>query len=171
MPHTQRIACAEPLRTTGYNLFPELSSTDDDSCSTDYSVGDVLLFSECLEDSHGYSTDDDLDSLEQETSSVNVEEESRRDNTLQSTCSQQTMLTQVVSPEEQLHDETVTSEKSVSKEHFGYVLVMDNIDMNVRRSFQRHDRTTKSYHFCHLYALQNRINTSTLSDGPPSGTL
>ena len=34
--------------------------------------------------------------------------------------------------------------------------------------FQRSDRTSRSYHFCHAYA---RIDASTLSDGPPSGTL
>lgn len=61
--------------------------------------------------------------------------------------------------------------RSAASESFGYVLVMDNIDMNIRRSFQRSDRTTASYHFCHTYGLLNRINTSTLSDGPPSGTL
>ena len=32
----------------------------------------------------------------------------------------------------------------------GFVLVIDNIDMNVRRSDQRVDRTTSSYHFAML---------------------
>ena len=172
--HTQRITHAEPLRTTGYSLLSsidDLPSGEDDSYSTEYSVGDVSLFSECLKASHGYNTDDDLDSLEQGTSNVDVEEESENDDTLQSPYSQQALLTQVLGPEEQQHEQPVTLEPSVSKDHFGYVLVMDNIDMNVRRSFQRSDRTTNSYHFCHAYALQNRINTSTLSDGPPSGTL
>ena len=48
----------------------------------------------------------------------------------------------------------------------GYTLVIDNIDMNVRRSFQRLDRTTKSYHFCHGYALLNRVSSTLLPDGP-----
>ena len=51
------------------------------------------------------------------------------------------------------------------------MMVMDNVDMNVRRSFQRCDRTTTSYHFCHVYGLLNRIDSSSLSDGPPSGNL
>ena len=50
-------------------------------------------------------------------------------------------------------------------------MVMDNVDMNVRRSFQQCDRTTTSYHFCHVYGLLNQIDSSSLSDGPPSGNL
>ena len=56
-------------------------------------------------------------------------------------------------------------------EDFGYVMVMDNFDMNVQRIFQWCDRTTASYHFCHVYGLLNRIDSSNLSDGPPSGNL
>ena len=43
--------------------------------------------------------------------------------------------------------------------------------MNVRRSDQRVDRTTKSYHFCNGYALLNRIDSTQLSDEAPSGVL
>ena len=32
-------------------------------------------------------------------------------------------------------------------------MVIDNIDMNIRRSEQRMGRTTKSYHYCHGYAV------------------
>ena len=53
----------------------------------------------------------------------------------------------------------------------GYVLVIDNVDMNVRRSDQRVDRTTQSYHYCHGYAVLNRVNSSPLGDHPPSGIL
>ena len=53
----------------------------------------------------------------------------------------------------------------------GYVLCIDNVDMNVRPSFQRVNRTTESYHFCHAYAAKCRLNTSGLQDGLPSGTL
>ena len=34
----------------------------------------------------------------------------------------------------------------------GFVLVIDNVDMNIRRSDQRVDCTTSLYHFCHGYA-------------------
>jgi len=44
-----------------------------------------------------------------------------------------------------------------------FVLVMDNIDMNARRSDQRDDRTTSSYHFCHAFALLNRVNSTLLA--------
>ena len=53
----------------------------------------------------------------------------------------------------------------------GYVLVIDNLNMNVRRSFQRINRSTESIHFCHAYAVLNRFDTSGLEDGPPSGVL
>ena len=43
--------------------------------------------------------------------------------------------------------------------------------MNVRRGFQRIDRTTESYHFCHAHATLNRVDTSELDDGPSSGIL
>jgi len=33
----------------------------------------------------------------------------------------------------------------------GFVLVIDNIDMNIRRSDQGVDHTTSSYHFCHAF--------------------
>lgn len=48
----------------------------------------------------------------------------------------------------------------------GFALVIDNIDMNVRRSDQRVDRTTASYHFCHAYALLNRVNSTLLGNSP-----
>jgi len=53
----------------------------------------------------------------------------------------------------------------------GYTIVIDNIDMNVRRSYQRLDRTTNSYHFCHGYAVLNRVNSTDLPDGPQMGIL
>ena len=63
---------------------------------------------------------------------------------------------------------------SVSADHSvcpGFTIVIDNIDMNVRRSDQRVDRTTNSYHYCHGYAVMNRVNSTLLSDHPPSGIL
>jgi len=53
----------------------------------------------------------------------------------------------------------------------GYVLVIDNLGMSVRHSFQRIDRSTESMHFCHAYAVLNRFDASGLEDGPPSGVL
>ena len=50
----------------------------------------------------------------------------------------------------------------------GYVIVGDNIDKNVRPSFQRHDRTTQSLHFFHSYAVLDRIDIDGLSDDHPS---
>jgi len=49
--------------------------------------------------------------------------------------------------------------------------VIDNLDMNVRRSFQRINRSTESLHFCHAFAMLNRFDTSGLEDRSPSGVL
>ena len=53
----------------------------------------------------------------------------------------------------------------------GFALCIDNIDMNIRRSNQRFGRTTQSLHFCHGYAVQNRVNSTKLANRPPSGVL
>ena len=47
------------------------------------------------------------------------------------------------------------SNSVTSADGFGYVEVIDNIGINLRRSFQRIDHSTLSYHFCHAYAVQN----------------
>ena len=43
--------------------------------------------------------------------------------------------------------------------------------MNARRSFQRLDRTTKSYHFFHGYAVINRVSSTILPDQFPTEIL
>ena len=68
----------------------------------------------------------------------------------------------------QISDDTETQYSSCNP---GFVLVIDNIDLNVRRSDQRVNRTTSSYHFCHAFALLNRVNSTHLADQPPSGVL
>ena len=66
---------------------------------------------------------------------------------------------------------TTNAVGATTAENYGYVLVIDNLDMNVRRSFQRIDRTTQSMHICHVYAALNRIDTSGLEDGYASRVL
>lgn len=53
----------------------------------------------------------------------------------------------------------------------GYTLCGDNIDKNVRRRYQRSDKTTISLHYFHMYGVKNRIDVSHLSDETPSCTL
>ena len=48
----------------------------------------------------------------------------------------------------------------------GFVLVTDNIDKNIRRSYQREHCQTQSLHYCHTCAVKNRIDVSGLSDKP-----
>ena len=40
-----------------------------------------------------------------------------------------------------------TQDPSLASTWTGYKLVKDNIDKNIRPSFQRHDHQTKSYHY------------------------
>ncbi len=49
----------------------------------------------------------------------------------------------------------------------GFKIVGDNIDKNVRRSFQRVDRQTQSLHYFHSYAVRDRVSLSAYSDFPP----
>lgn len=46
----------------------------------------------------------------------------------------------------------------------GYTLCGDNIDKNVKRRYQRSDKTTVSLHYFHMYAIKNRVDFSQLSD-------
>ena len=46
----------------------------------------------------------------------------------------------------------------------GFVLVGDNIDKNVKPRQEGIDSKTQSYHFFHSYAIQDRINLSSVSD-------
>ena len=46
----------------------------------------------------------------------------------------------------------------------GYTLCGDNIDKNVRRRYQRSDRTTISLHHFHMYAVKNRVDFTLESD-------
>ncbi len=46
----------------------------------------------------------------------------------------------------------------------GFKIVGDNIDKNVRPSFQRLTHQTKSLHFFHSYAVKDRVNLSSASD-------
>ena len=49
----------------------------------------------------------------------------------------------------------------------GYVIVGDNVDKNVRRSFQRVDYQTQSLHYFNAYAVLNRVDFSGLPDEAP----
>ena len=49
----------------------------------------------------------------------------------------------------------------------GFKIVSDNIDKNVTPSFQRLDKTKKSFHYVHSYAVKDRIDMSALSDDLP----
>ena len=50
----------------------------------------------------------------------------------------------------------------------GFKIVGDNIDKNLRRSFQRSDRTTISLHYFHACAVKDRIDFSSFSNLRPT---
>ena len=54
-----------------------------------------------------------------------------------------------------------------STEWSGFKVVKDNFDQNIRPSFQRTNKQTISTHYCHVYAVKDRINLSSLSDTRP----
>ncbi len=49
----------------------------------------------------------------------------------------------------------------------GYRLCGDNIDKIVRARYMRKEKRNSSLHYFHSYAVQNRIDTSTLSEVAP----
>jgi hypothetical protein len=51
-------------------------------------------------------------------------------------------------------------------EWFGFKIVMDNWDKNVKPRYRRIDDKTKSLHFLHHYAVKDRINLRNVSDVP-----
>lgn len=46
----------------------------------------------------------------------------------------------------------------------GFIIVIDNLDKNIHRSFQRIDFQTRSLHICNAYAVKDRVNFSGYSD-------
>ena len=48
-----------------------------------------------------------------------------------------------------------------------YKFVIDNVDKNIKPSFQRSEIKGRSYHHLHGYSVQDRIDTSGLSDRVP----
>ena len=53
----------------------------------------------------------------------------------------------------------------------GFMLVTDNVDKNIRPSYQRENRQTQSLHYCHSCAVKNRVSVTGLSDNRASGEI
>ena len=71
----------------------------------------------------------------------------------------------------QTDDEIGEQSREVSHEWNGFKIVGDNIDKNIRPSFQRINHQTVSLHYFHSCAVSDRINLSSLSDVAPSEVL
>lgn len=69
-------------------------------------------------------------------------------------------------PSEIQYVEAVSIEKEeiCNSGMIGYTLCGDNIDKNVRRRYQRSDKTTISLHHFHMYAVKNRVDFTLESD-------
>ena len=66
--------------------------------------------------------------------------------------------------------EPVHSETSLAVWN-GFKIVGDNIDKNIRPSYQRCDRQTASLHYFHVCAVGDRIDFSSLPDFRPNSVL
>lgn len=60
-----------------------------------------------------------------------------------------------------------SSQSGLLENWHGYKLVGDNIDKDVRASYQRLHHTTQSFHYFHAYAMLDRVDFSGLSDVSP----
>lgn len=60
-------------------------------------------------------------------------------------------------------------EFSSSQGMYGYKLVGDNVDKNVRPTFQRNENKGQSLHHFHAYGVKDRVPTASLSDAAPAG--
>jgi L1 cell adhesion molecule like protein len=65
------------------------------------------------------------------------------------------------------HDQSVTTDSQQLLPWFGFKIIGDNIDKNVRASFQRSDHGTISLHHFHAFASRDRLDLSSLSDKDP----
>lgn len=138
----------EQFSLAGHDTLAEPDEDDNDaysSCSTVYTVGDISVITG--DNNDDIACIDDIEDEEEGDVIMNLDESG---------------------PDETLNESENADQSSACP---GYVLVIDNIDMNVRRSNQRVDRTTQSYHYCHGYAVKNRVNSTPLADHAPSGTL
>lgn len=57
---------------------------------------------------------------------------------------------------------------SESDNCLGYRFIGDNVDKNIKPSYQRHEHRTQSLHYFHSYAVKDRTNSTLLSDVPPN---
>ena len=75
------------------------------------------------------------------------------------------------SDEERLMDKSSTIIEEESTLWFGYKFVGDNLDRNIKPSFQRQEsHTGQSLHYFHGYAVQDRVDLSCYSNANPPCT-
>ena len=158
MAEADDITSEEEMDTTEANEI-EISSSRDVPNAVDTSPSTTRVTSDRAVETNETATEVNV----METSEANeIEADSSRDVSNAVGASHSTM--QVTS------DRVVEANEAIVRNP-GFVLVIDNIDLNVRRSEQRIDHTTLSYHFCHTFALLNRVNSTPLEDTPLSGVL
>ena len=170
------ILCSDDVSETA--CFDDGSSDNDSSCSSDdSSIGDVSEFTD--EEDNDYDLNDLLNSRDDE----NCDDSPSGSLTLDSQDDdlQEHISTVPVDNSNSFPLLTATNDQATntqrcpqptlpntSKHCFGYVIVGDNIDKNIRPSYQRQDHTTQSLHYFHSYAVLNRVDISRLSDSRSS---
>jgi len=162
--------------------------TDEES---DYSIGDVSVISDCESNDDNVDVDDEgEDATEVDMFQISQDGLDEVEFVSQDTSDPGSLAVRLFEPEPSSIRESVQTEVGVTQERsiacisgsnvtsvshdscatptdgYGYVIVIDNLDMNVRRSFQRIKWSTESMHFCHAYVVLNRFDTSGLEDRP-----
>jgi len=176
-----------PVQEIEHDPLDGLFSDHDSDCASDCSDGnweedDILnVYSgeegedEVVEEDEGKDTDEESGVNNDVTDDENCRENGNleREGDQEDPCEREDVQESCVlvdSAREGI-EEQLSSHAEQQPDDFGFTLTMDNIDLNVRRSFQRCDRSTLSYHFTHVFAAQNRVSSSGKQDGFPSGVL
>ena len=127
-------------------------SSEDEDVEEEGQEGNYVNSGE-KDDDTGELSMDSLDSFDDDFESAN-------DNFL--------VYLEVDSTHEQEFEETDNIPPASAAVCTGYKIVGDNIDKNIRRTHQRIDRTTRSLHYFHMFAVKDRLDFSYLSDHRPT---
>ena len=104
----------------------EVPSDDEDSYTTDYSIGDVSLFSECEE---GNDNQEMEETEEVEADNLDGEGENKEEDIDTYSHEEESSSVTTTTHEPMVLEPTAVLCSSVPADNFGYVLVIDNIDI------------------------------------------
>lgn len=143
--------------------------SDDDGDDVDYNVS--CSDTESKSDSEFWSGSDISDAEQSEISDITFEVDSDSEDSDDESDDLQIDYLCIANPPCRIAVENPVTIGKVMMHGTGYTLCGDNIDKNVRRRYQRSDKSTISLHYFHMYGVKNRVDVSHLSDVSPSCTL